>query len=106
MFFELYKLFFSFKDYNVEIQKNKQNEFVITISKISNPKKTGFFVCGKTGDNNVKNIANRILNNDAINEINNEALKANPNPYVLEDFIKLNPKEFVKILKAMNFSTN
>ena len=82
------------------------NEYIITISKISKPKNNGFFICGKTGENNVKNIANRTLNNDAINEINNEALKENPDPYDMEEFMKLNPKEFVKILKAMNFSSN
>lgn len=88
------------------MQKNKLNEYVITISKVSKPKNTGFFVCGKTSDSNVKNIANRTLNSEAINEINSEALKDNPKPYDIEDFMRLNPKEFVKILKAMNFSAN
>jgi len=101
-----YNNLFSFKDYIIELQKNKQNEYIMTISKISKPKSSGFFACGKTGDNNVKNIANKTLNNDDINQINNQSLKEPPSPYVIEDFIKLNPKEFVKILKSMNLSQN
>jgi len=54
----------------------------------------------------VKNIANKTLTNETINEITNESLKDKPNPYIIDDFLKFNPKELIKILKKMNFSTD
>jgi hypothetical protein len=90
----------------VEIQKTKSNEYIITISKIAKPKSSGFFVCGKSNDNNVKKIANSMLNTDEINEINNRALKKESKNYQMTDFLELNPEGFVKILKSMNIGTN
>lgn len=103
--FHIY-LKFRYKDYIIQIQKTKSNDFNITISKITKQKSGGLFTCGKTNNNNVKNISSFTLNNDGLNVINDEALKSDPKPYTIPDFMILGAREFVKILKSMSAGSN
>lgn len=96
---------FSYIYYIVQIQKLKGGEHEFTFSKLAKQKKSGgFFTCGKSSDSNVKKITMCTLSNEDINEISNMALNKKFKEFEVKNFFKLNPSNFMKILKAMNSS--
>lgn len=87
------------------VQKLKGGEHDITFSRITKTKKSGgFFICGKTSDISVKKIAMCVLSNDDINQISNMALEKKSKEFEVKNYFKINPNNFMKILKSMNNS--
>ena len=82
----------------VLIQKTPASEFNITLTK-KERKKTSFWACGKSGDVNTKKVYSTVITGELLKTITNKS-KKNDDVYAdIEDFLRVDPKEFINLLK-------
>lgn len=88
------------------IQKTEKSEYVLTLTKLLKVKKS-CWTCGKVSDSNTKKQFSMTLTNDWINLITNKSFlvkkdsKDKDVTVKVEDFIEVDPREFINILKKL-----
>lgn len=76
-------------------------DYYLTLIRMAR-KKSGFFACGKDNDSNSTKICTYHLTNDMLNLITKKCYASGSDPfYKIEDFIEVDCRQFVKILKQL-----
>ena len=95
-------------NYKLNIRKNENFEFILTLLQFSN-EKSNSFTCGSSNKSttDVKQLKEITIDNDTLSKIIKSANKGNKNDekniqkFNIQDFIEVNSKKFIKLLKKI-----
>jgi hypothetical protein len=89
------------QNYKITIQKTKTSEYIISLLKTEQLKKS-FFACSSSDNNQSRKIHSVVLTSDILTQISNKSLSLNGQTDIkILDFIEIDAKRFIQILKQL-----